>query len=318
MKRIIKKKCYSIILLILIAFSCGKNDSTVLIQVKKLNDYPSASGVEYLNGQLFVIGDDANNLLILDTNFNIKDSISLYSYPEKRIPKNIKPDLEAITSYHDNKGSLIFLFGSGSLQPYRDIGWWYYLETNLKDSMSLKNLYAEIKDTGIEEINIEGACFIPGFLALANRGNKGNPKNHLIFTNEKFWDKKNDYDINTALISQQDDNSSFSGISGLTYAAQNDWLILTVSTEDTRNNLEDGTIGKSYLWIVKNISAKKDQKTIVPDKIIDLEAVSKSFKRHKIESACVASETNNSINLVLVADNDDGSSTIFKMRLAKD
>ena len=93
---------------------------------------------------------------------------------------------------------------------------------------------------------------------------------------------------------------------------------MTVSTEDTRNSYEDGTIGKSYLWIINNISNKLDSKTLSPDKIIDLEKTDPHFKNQKIESATVISETNRLIKLVLVADNDDGSSTIFKMSITKD
>ena len=310
--------CYSIMIPVLMALSCGRNNITTLIQVKKIINYPSASGIEYLNGQLFIIGDDANNILVLDTSLNVKDSISLYSYPGQRIPKTIKADLEAIAAYKDNTVSVLFLFGSGSLSPYRNTGWLYNLQTKNKNSLSLEALYSQIKHTGINEINIEGACFIPGFLILANRGNKAYPMNHLIFTEEKFREKEKDYSITTVPVGHHNDSSTFSGVSGLAYATQNDWLILTVSTEDTRSSFEDGAIGKSYLWIVKNISFKKNQQSISPDRVIDLESIDRRFKGQKIESACITGETKNLISLVLVADNDDGSSNIFRMNLVKD
>ena len=97
------------------------------------------------------------------------------------------------------------------------------------------------------------------------------------------------------------------------YAPKNDKLILTVSTENTYSNISDGSIGKSYLWIVKNISAKKNWKAINPDKIIDLEKTDSRFKEQKIESVCVLKETRKFTWLILAADNDDGSSTLFKL-----
>ncbi len=297
-----------------IFLSCHKKDNTSLLLVKEFPNYPSASGVEYLNGKLFVIGDDANNLLVSDTDLNIKDSISLYSYPEKRIPKNIKPDLEAIATYEDNTGSVIFLFGSGSL-PTRNKGWWYYLQTNIKDSISLDALYQQIKNAGIDEINIEAAGFTNDFLILGNRGNKGYPKNHLVFIEKRFWEKESNYDLSISMIGNHVDSSSFSGISGMAYYPKKDWLILTVSTENTNSNTKDGAIGKSYLWIVKDISSRKDQKLIQPDKIIDLETIDSKFKNKKIESVCIISESEDFINLILAADNDNGSSTLFKVRL---
>jgi len=93
---------------------------------------------------------------------------------------------------------------------------------------------------------------------------------------------------------------------------------MTVSTEDTRNSYDDGAIGKSYLWIVNNISNKLSSKTLTPDKIIDLEEIDPRFKNQKLESVTVIGETNDLILLALVADNDDGSSTICRMSIKKD
>jgi len=149
------------------------------VQIKKL-DYPSASGIEFYDGKLYVIGDDATNLLVLDSNLNIVDSIPIIDYPGRRIPKDIKPDIEAVALRDDN----LFVFGSGSLSPYRNSGW----KLNLKEierysySLDLEPLYSKVKGWGIDQINIEGACFIKEQLILVNRGNKGYPANHLIIT----------------------------------------------------------------------------------------------------------------------------------------
>jgi len=282
------------------------------VQIKKL-DYPSASAIEYFDEKLYVVGDDATNLLVLDTSLNIIDSIPLLSYPGKRIPKDTKPDLEASALNADN----LFLFGSGSLSPYRNFAWRHNLKTKDNDSINLEPLFLKVKDLGIEQINIEGACFVSGKLILVNRGNKGYPHNHFIITDEKSWTSDSSFQISIANFEDQKDTASFKGISGLCYAKESDQLIMTVSTEDTRNSYEDGTIGKSYLWIINNISNKLDNKTLGPDKIIDLEEIDPRFKKQKIESATVISETKELINLVLVVDNDDGSSTIFRFSLEK-
>ena len=294
--------------------SCVGKDKMPDIQMKKLNDYPSASSIEYYDGKLYLMGDDATKLLVLDTNLNIVDSIPVISYPENRIPKDIKPDLEASALNGDN----LFLFGSGSLSPYRNFAWRLNLKTNDNDSINLQPLYLKIKEQGIEQINIEGACFVSGKLILVNRGNKGYPHNHFIITDEKSWTSDSSFQISIANFEDQKDTASFKGISGLCYAKESDQLIMTVSTEDTRNSYTDGTIGKSYLWIINSFSSKLNSNRIGHDKIIDLEEIDPRFKNQKIESATVISETNGLIKLVLVADNDDGSSTIFKMSITKD
>src|SRR5258708_422289 len=127
--------------LMLLIISCGSKNSMPGIQIKKLNNYPSASSIEYYDGKLYLMGDDATNLLVLDTSLNIVDSIPLISYPGHRIPKDVKPDLEASALYADN----LFLFGSGSLSPYRSSGWKYNLKTKDKDSINLEPLYLKTK-----------------------------------------------------------------------------------------------------------------------------------------------------------------------------
>jgi hypothetical protein len=160
------------------------------VQIKKL-DYPSASSIEYYDGKLYLMGDDATKLLVLDTNLNIVDSIPIISYPENRIPKDIKPDLEASALNGDN----LFLFGSGSLSTHRNFAWKHNLKTKDNDSINLEPLFLKIKELGIEQINIEGACFVSGKLILANRGNKGYPHNHLIITDEKFLNNDSSFQI---------------------------------------------------------------------------------------------------------------------------
>ena len=298
----------NIITLTISSISCGSNH--MLKEIKKIDHYPSASGIEYFNNNFYVIGDDANELLILGNNLHPIDSIQLYSFSEKRIPKPVKADLEAIIITKNNK---LLLVGSGSLSPYRNTAWIIDPVTKQKDSIRLDTFYNRLLLYGIKEINIEGACAIPGFIILSNRGSKGYHKNHLILTNENFWENQANAPISIILAGSDADSTLFNGISGLTYSIKSDQLILTVSTEDTRNNMDDGAIGKSYLWIIKNISSKKDWKAINPDVIIDLEAIDHQFKGQKIESVCIEKETKNFLHLVLVSDNDNGSSSIFKL-----
>ena len=59
------------------------------------------------------------------------------------------------------------------------------MKTKDNDSINLEPLFLKVKELGIEQINIEGACFVSGKLILVNRGNKGYPHNHFIITDEK-------------------------------------------------------------------------------------------------------------------------------------
>jgi hypothetical protein len=168
---------------------------------------------------------------------------------------------------------------------------------------------------GIPELNIEGACSLPGALILTTRGHKAFPKNYLVFTSREFWAKQSTAPISLVRIGHTKDTNIFEGVSGITYAPNADKLLLTISTEDTRSVHEDGAIGKSYLWIVDNISSKRGWNSINPNHIIDLDDMDDRFKGHKIESICLVGETKKMLTLAVVADNDDGSSSIFSVRL---
>lgn len=309
-----KKRSLFFIVAVILAFSC-KKEKKIPVEVKELPQYPSASGIEYFNHNVYIIGDDANRLLVLDSNLNPIDSVILYSFIEKRIPKNVKADLEGITVTKDKK---LLITGSGSLSPYRNIAWMVDPLNKQKEIIMLDTFYQRLNQNGISAINIEGICTIPGSVILTNRGSKGYPKNHLILTNKDFWKDQGNAPISLILAGFNKDSSSFNGVSGITYSTRSDALIMTVSTEDTRNSLDDGAIGKSYLWIVNSISSKKRWKAINPDKIIDLDKTDARFKGHKIESVCIMKETRKQFHLLLAADNDNGSSTLFKMVVSKD
>ena len=130
------RRLCNIITLTISSISCGSNH--MLKEIKKIDHYPSASGIEYFNNNFYVIGDDATELLILGNNLHPIDSIQLYSFSEKRIPKPVKADLEAIIITTNNK---LLLVGSGSLSPYRNTAWMIDPVTKQKDSIRLDTFY---------------------------------------------------------------------------------------------------------------------------------------------------------------------------------
>src|SRR5688572_31474076 len=99
-----------VLVCLIIMSSCGNHH--VMSEVKKLDSYPSASAIEYYNKQFWVIGDDANYMLILDSNLVITDSMALFSFKEKRIPKALKPDLEGMIIMRDSGKTNFMIFGS--------------------------------------------------------------------------------------------------------------------------------------------------------------------------------------------------------------
>lgn len=308
---------YCQLLILAVLFYSCQTPIVLLKEIKELPAYPSASGIEYYNNHFYVIGDDATCVLQLDSDFVITDSIPVYEPAPKRIPKETKPDLEAITLVSWKKKPHLLILGSGSLAPFRNTGWLIDPATKEKTAIDLGIFYGILKNAGLRELNIEGVCSIPGSTILSNRGHKGFPKNFLVFTSPDFWQKQGTSPIKMIKVGVNDEKSEFSGVSGMAYTSRSDKLLLTVSTEHTSSVYTDGKIGKSYLWIIDNISAKKRMAAINPTRIIDLEKEDALFTGQKIESVCVIKETANFIHLALVADNDNGASTLFRLDISK-
>jgi hypothetical protein len=285
-----------------------------LLEMKVLDKYPSGSALVYYKKMLYVIGDDAAWLLKLDSGFKLIDSTRLFE-SQGRIPKETKADIESIAIARSNKKPVLILPGSGSLDPYRNIMIVVDPATNEKKQYRLDTFYKRLRQEGLAELNIEGSASIPAFTVLASRGNKNFSRNYLVFTSPRFWEKQEIAPIKLVKVGIQADTTSFTGVSGLEYSNKTDQLLITVSTENTRNSYDDGEIGKSYLWIINDISARRRLNAINPDRVIDLEAMDSRFKGHKIESVAIISDVGKNKEIVLISDDDKGGTVLFRVKL---
>lgn len=295
--------------------SCGPNN--LLKETVSFPGYPSASALECYRGRIYMLGDDAPFMIILDSNLRAIDSVRVHASPDPRIHREVKPDFEAMTLIPAGEESLILALGSGSLAPWRQNALRYHPRTGQLDSFRLDRFFEALKELRLEVINIEGACQTTQDLVLANRGNETYRKNHLILTSHSALAGRQISRIQLLPLGGNEDGAPFRGVSGLAYAGRSDCLVMSVSTELTNSPLEDGAIGKSYLWLVKNFSAKRNYTAINPDVVIDLERIDPLFRAQKIESVCVLKETGDFLHLLLAADNDNGSSKLFRILVEK-
>lgn len=293
------------------------NEKYTLTAHTQLTHFPSGSAIEFKRDFFYLAGDDAKYLLKLDKDWKTVDSFVFSTHPGKRISKDVKFDIESSTFLFGSRNNL-FLFGSGSLSPYRDSMIVSQVDSNQKITYSLSVFYQRLKRAGINEINIEGAASTPWGMILSNRGNNKYRKNHLVFTSNDFFEDQQDAEFRiTTMGVNADTTAAFTGISGLCYSGISDRLLLTVSTEDTKSSYEDGDIGKSYLWIVEDISSKRRFMGMNPNQVIDLVKIDKRFIGQKIESVSITKETNKMLEVVLVADNDKGETGLFKLLIQK-
>ncbi|MGB8190510.1 MAG: hypothetical protein WCF67_01265, partial [Chitinophagaceae bacterium] len=244
----------------------------------------------------------------------IIDTVMLFPGQGLRIPKKEKNDLEASTIINFNHLPYLLVAGSASTAE-REVFFLFPMNDLRKyETFPAHRFFQSLKDKGLNIINIEGVTTVGHTLVFANRANIGNPHNHFIIVNENvIYEPEN----NPSFIMQLDleKSDTIMGVSGLAYIASKDLLLFTASVELTENAIDDGTIGDSYLGYIKNFSSKMKGKNIKPDEVLNLSALHPDFKGEKIESVCVESAADKII-LHLVADNDDGTSTLFKLSLA--
>ena len=292
-----------------------------LLQFLLLANFPSGSSIDYYANKLYLLGDDARVILILDPHYNVVDSMRLFDYPEKRISKSQKVDLEssAIVTIAGNKhllalGSastndrkknlLVPLTGDGAIDHSKPVA-----------SNSITTFVDRLTARGVKIVNIEGASVMHHNLILANRGNRNYPNNHLFVTEEDFWNRQKEAALRVIPIELVGTQSEFLGISELCYVESKDMFLFTFTTELTSNAYDDGRIGNSYIGWVTKVTTKLKQSKLRLDGLINLSDANLEFKNQKIEGICVEHVNNNELLLHLISDNDNGESKLFKTLL---
>lgn len=286
-----------------------------LLDFKKLKDFPSGSGIEIYNDQLYLVGDDAQYILIMNKNWKMQETVNLFPSEEHTAVKNIDADCEATTIVQINKTPFLLMLGSGALEARRNRGVLMNLATRAIEELNLSDFYNRLRQSGFEELNIEAATVIDDKLILCNRGTKARPDNRLIVTSIDFWKKQQVAEIFTVKVELEEKPEKNMSLTGITYSYKNDWLILTASSEKNNNIIDDGTIGDSYLCVIENAFRKIDRKRLKLNESFNLTSINRKFKGHKVESVCMQADKDQKLKLHVVTHDDKGDISLFKVRL---
>src|SRR5687768_10336893 len=195
-----------------------------LIDYKEIKDFPSGSALEFFNDRLYVAGDDAKQLLVLNKRWKELERIPLFDHPAARIPKDVKTDIESSFRLSGDGHPELFLLGSGSA-AMRNKGILVNVETGNKEEKPLHVFYDRIRKAGIQELNIEAATVVNEYAIFCNRGNLTHRDNHLIITKLDFWKNQENVELIVLKLELPVNDSNVVGVSGITYSAKNDWLI---------------------------------------------------------------------------------------------
>jgi len=279
-----------------------------LLDFKELDNYPSCSGIEFYDDKVYLVGEEARDLLVMNKKWKKPGRIPLFaSGPQSPA----SPELEAMTQLLADKKPHLLIIGSGAT-PARNKAVLLNLKNDTPTILDLSVFYGRIQSSGIPALNMEGIALVYDYLVMVHRGNAANPDNYLVITKPDFWNNQQAAPLQIVKIDFGPKASPGMGISGITYSDDHEDLFLTITTDAA-----PGTEGKSYLGIIENLYRKigREKVQMKLNDLVDLSAAHDQFTGYSVEAVCIQSEKDHSMKLQLVADNVSGNSFLFKVQL---
>lgn len=303
--------CFTIFLFLFLSQSSFAKDhlNIVIQKIISLPEIPGASGIEHVGGFYYITGDNSPFLFQLNDEFIIQKKIAIYADSaavNDTLPKKIKPDFEAMTPVHHTPPFDLYIFGSGSKSPVRDILKRVDLDDpNNSDTISLVLFYEKLVALTGDELNIEAAFCTADELHLFNRASN---KVYVVKLNqfEKFLSSGDLPEVSVLAFQLPSVRGIHCGFSGACLMPETKAAIFTASAENTTDWIADGDVLGSYIGII-DFSAADPSATI---EFIEI-PFKESNKISKVESVCIRKIKGKSIEICMVADNDDRGSELM-------
>jgi len=311
--------------LFLIFFSCSNQEPALHIEVVKhahLANLPSASGIEYSDNTIYLIGDDMRWLVSLDDDWNVSSKFALSAIDtlvNNRTPWNVKADFESIANFRYKEKDYMMVLSSGSMPITRDTAYLIqFADQQRTYKKNIRELYDKIKEQagipGGNEINIEGLAVSENSAYLFHRGNV-NENFIVVIQLESFMNYMMSVDnLLPELKVHEFELPKYkevpSGFSGACMMPDQSGLLFTASLEDTESELYDGAILGSFIGY---IPLDRLQEGVSYSELL---IENKDPVTTKLESIVIKSKTGNKLAILTVSDNDDGSSDIFEMNVS--
>jgi hypothetical protein len=275
-------------------------------------DFQSGSGLEFHDENIYLTDLSSKQLLVLTQKWKELERIDLFSGGDHTHAHPDHKDLEAYTVIEINKIPRLLALGANSEIATRYKAILLNLDDRTREDFDIGQFDERLKELGLEELNIKSAAIILGRLVLGNRAKTPDSQNNFIVTDIELWKKQDTEEISLLPVKYPDDTPHGIALSGMCYSSENDWLILTFTSEDA-SDLD--TPARSFLGLVENASRKVARKQVKINELMDLGDVNKRLKGHVIKSVCLQSDKNGKIKLYLSADHHEGGLHIFKIRV---
>ena len=261
----------------------------------------AASGLVYKDHTLFLISDNSNYGYEYDLANQSLAKIVLQDRPVLEvIPKNQKPDFEAITSFGDS----YYVFGSGSTENRIEMVQ-YNAKTKTSKTTDLSDLYLlmqRFSNIKPEEFNIEGVVFTGNIWYFLQRGNGKTGKNGLFTVQGK--NLENDFTI----LYNEYQLPKIKGVqASFTDAVLVDnQLYFLATAEDTNSTYDDGEVLGSLVGSI-NLKTMK------------IDFTEKISATAKLEGISLYKKNDKALEFLLCEDNDTDElqTTIYHLTLKR-
>lgn len=295
-------------------FSCSTpNSKQEMVEIYELDHITGASGVISIEDNIFIICDNSPYLYKLDKNLSVVDKIAIYDttgFINGEIAKKDKPDFESMELI----GNCIYILGSGSKSPQRDILVKVFLNDMSVSTINTSAFYSNlalIPEMNNIELNIEGLAYYNDSVYLFNRMN-----NMIIaFELSDFDNAINNVDIfpnyKTVVLKLPKIDGIEAGLSGATIQQSTGKLYFTASVENTEDSYNDGKILGSF-------AASAPVSSLYNEASFNIFQIDNNGDPIKAESICIISnQSDNNISLGIVTDSDGGESLFLKLQTNK-
>ena len=282
-----------------------------LLDYKEIPDLPVGSNVEFFNETLYLVDDDASDMVALNKKWQIQATHQLLRYDDPKILPGSKSDFEATTIVEVNSIPRLLVLGF-DVKDNHHKAILVNLDDYTKEEHDITEFYNRLKET-VGVINIESAAIVLGKLVLCNRDHKTAPENHIIVTDADFWRNQAKAEITTVSFDLPQTPNQVVGLSGLAYSYKNDWLVVTLLSESTDKDHQ--TTGDSYMAIIENASRKVVRKKMKVNSLFQLNKTSDGFAGYNMQSVCIRSDKSSRLKLYLLANNKAGKNGIFTVRV---
>src|SRR5438067_10218849 len=155
-----------------------------LLDYKELPDLPVGSNLEFFNDAIYLVDDDASDMVVLNKKWQKEAVHPLLVNGDLNISRKGKSDFEATTIVVINSIPRLLVLGI-DLKDNHHKAILVNLDDLTKEEFDISEFYTRLKQT-VGVINIESAAIVLGKLVLCNRDHKAAPENHIIVTDVDF------------------------------------------------------------------------------------------------------------------------------------